>query len=119
MAKLNDLRWLISNSSLKNLRCIACPDMLDQTFDSVTILDNIEMLKWIRQHELVLTNGYLFLNQNKKEIYETIESLKKEGCAGLGIKIKNVFTDLPRDIIEAAVQYQLSIIEIPYFYSLS
>jgi PucR family transcriptional regulator, purine catabolism regulatory protein len=119
MTMLSDLRWLISNSSLKNLKCIACPDMMDQTFDSVTIIDNIKMLKWIRQHELVLTNGYLFLNQNKEEIYKTIETLKKEGCAGLGIKIKSVFTDLPRDIVEAAVQYQLSIIEIPYFYTLS
>lgn len=119
MTMRSNMRWLLYDSRLKNMKCLTCPDKMGQVFDSVTIIDNIEMLKWVRQNELVLTNGYLFLNQEKDEIIRIITVLKEAGCAGLGIKTKTVFTELPHDIIEAAVQCQLPIIEIPYFHTLS
>lgn len=78
------------------MKCLTCPDRMRQVFDSVIIIDNIEMLKWVRQKELVLTNGYLFLNQEKSETKRVITALKETGCAGLGIKAKTVFTELPQ-----------------------
>lgn len=112
------LNWLFYESGLKNIRCMACSDMGDSRFDRVNNIDNPNTVRWIKQDELIITTGYLFADDEKKQI-QLIDELKEVGCAGLGIKIKSFFEEIPECMIKEAEKVRLPLFEIPYYYSLS
>lgn len=112
------LRWLVEDSGLKNLRCLTRGDDLNRTFESVNILDNPDVLKWIKKNELVLTTGYIFRDDPALQ-YTILHELKKIGCAALCIKIKRFFEEIPASIVAEAMQIGLPIIELPFFYPFS
>ena len=112
------LRWLIENSSLKNLRCVACPEKLAVAITSVNILDNPDVIKWIKENELILTSGYLIMNDEALQI-KLIHDLHQVGCAALGIKVRRYFQSIPDSMIQEAERLGLPIIELPFFYSFS
>ena len=61
------LRWLIESSSLENLHCVSWPEKLDTPISSVNVLDNLDVVKWIKPNELVLTSGYLFVDDEQEQ----------------------------------------------------
>ncbi len=113
-----DLNWLFYESGLKNLRCMACHHMGDQKFDRVNNIDNPNTIRWIKQDELIITTGFIFADDEKEQI-KLIDELKEVGCAGLGIKIKSFFKEIPKSMIAEAEKVGLPLFEIPYYYSLS
>ena len=112
------LRWLIEGSSLENLRCMACPDKLDTPITSVNILDNLDVVKWIKPNELVLSSGYLFLNDEGLQ-RQLIRDLRQVSCAALCVKSRRFFQTIPEAMIQEAAQAGLPLIELPFFYSFS
>ena len=52
------LEWLITASGLKNIKCVACDDLPNARFDGVSVLDNPDAIRWVKQDELVITSGY-------------------------------------------------------------
>lgn len=112
------LDWLINRSSLNNLKCLTNTDILSVKIDSVNILDNPDVLKWIKKDELVITTGYIFKDSEDLQ-FNILRELKNIGCSGLGIKIKRFFDTIPENIINAANDIGLPIIEIPFYYSFS
>lgn len=112
------LRWLINESKLVNLRCVACSDKLDTPIESVNILDNPDVVKWIKHNELALTTGYL-IKDNTERQRKIIHDLYDVGCSALCIKIKRFFKSIPDVMIDEAEKVGLPLIEIPFFYSFS
>lgn len=112
------LKWLIYESKLDNLRCMTCPDKLETPIASVNILDNPDVVKWIKRNELVLTTGYL-LKDNPERQRKIIHDLYEAGCSAMGIKIKRFFKSIPAVMINEAEKVGLPLIEIPFFYSFS
>lgn len=112
------LKWLIYESRLDNLRCVTCPDKLDTPITSVNILDNPDVVKWIKHNELVLTTGYIF-KDNPERQRKIIHDLSDAGCSALCIKIKRFFKNIPELMIEEAEKAGLPLIEIPFFYPFS
>ena len=78
------LRWLIESSSLENLHCVACSDKLDTPISSVNVLDNLDVVKWIKPNELVLSSGYLFMDDESLQ-RQLVQELHQVGCSALGI----------------------------------
>lgn len=113
-----NLEWLVAASGLKNIRCIACSHLLKTKFDSVSVMDNPEGIRWVKQDELVITSGYPLL-KSIEEQKKIIRELKEIGCVGLGIKVRGYFKEIPREMIEEASKVGLPLLEIPYYYSLS
>ncbi|MDY4078955.1 MAG: PucR family transcriptional regulator ligand-binding domain-containing protein [Clostridium sp.] len=112
------LDWFINNSSLNNLKCLSGNKYMNNEIESVNILDNPDVLKWIKKNELVLTTGYIFQDNPELQL-NIIRELKEIGCAGLGIKIKRFFKSVPQNMIEEAERIGLPIIEMPFYYSFS
>ncbi|MHB8064293.1 MAG: PucR family transcriptional regulator [Ruminiclostridium sp.] len=112
------LKWLIYESKIDNLRCMTCPEKLDTPITSVNILDNPDVVKWIKHNELVLTTGYIF-KDNPERQRRLIRDLYEAGCAALCIKIKRFFRSIPAVMIDEAEKVGLPLIEIPFFYSFS
>ena len=112
------LRWLIENSSLENLRCLACCEKLDTPIKSVNVLDNPDVVKWIKPGELVLSSGY-FLFDDEQLQRQLIRDLRQAGCAALCIKTKRFFQTIPDAMVEESSAVGLPLIELPFFYSFS
>lgn len=112
------LEWLINNAELNNLKCVAGEKNLNNPLLSVNILDNPDVVRWIKKDELVLTTGYLFKDDPEAQI-NIIRELKETGCCALGIKIKRFFQTIPKIMIEEAEKVGLTLIEIPFYYSFS
>lgn len=113
-----DLEWLITKSGLKNIRCITGKNLLGTRLDGVSVMDSPNSTRWIKQDELVVTTGYFLLNDEKNQ-REVVREAKKNGCAGMGIKIKSYFDEIPAVMIQEAEKIELPLLEIPYYYSLS
>lgn len=112
------LEWLINNAELNNLKCVAGKKNLKNPLLSVNILDNPDVIRWIKKDELVLTTGYLFKDDPEAQI-NIVRELKETGCCALGIKIKRFFQTIPKIMIEEAEKIGLTLIEIPFYYSFS
>ena len=112
------LEWLINNAELNNLKCVAGEKNLNTPLLSVNILDNPDVIRWIKKDELVLTTGYLFKDDQEAQI-NIIRELKETGCCALGIKIKRFFQTIPKIMIDEAEKVGLTLIEIPFYYSFS
>ena len=77
------LDWLIHRSTLKDLELLTCADLADTVITGINILDNPDTVKWFHPGELVLTTGYIFLDdeklQEQYELYgETIENVNAQ-----------------------------------------
>lgn len=112
------LRWLIENSSLENLHCVSCPEKLDTPISSVNVLDNLDVVKWIKPNELVLTSGYLLMDSEAQQ-RQLIQDLRQVGCSALCIKTRRFFQSIPEAMLQESERVGLPLIELPFFYSFS
>lgn len=112
------LEWLITASGLKNIKCVACDDLPNARFDGVSVLDNPDAIRWVKQDELVITSGY-FLVDDAQAQKRIIHELKEAGCAGLGVKIRDYLQELPETMVSEAAMAGLPLLELPFYYSLS
>lgn len=112
------LDWLVNHSQLNNLRCLSSHKNINNIIESVNILDNPDVLKWIKKNELILSTGYFFQDDEQMQI-SILHELKAIGAAAIGIKIKRFFDTIPERMIEEGEKIGLPIIEIPFYYSFS
>lgn len=113
-----NIDWLIHNSGLNNLRLLTGISHTDTEIGSVNILDNPDVLKWLKSGELILTTGYI-LKDNPQLQRSIIRDLKEIGCAALGIKIRRFFRTIPEAMLDEARRLDFPIIELPFFYGFS
>lgn len=114
----NSLKWLLHESGIKNLKCVAGSGQLSNIVEEVSVLDNPNTLRWVKPKELVLTSGYLLLD-NEELQKQIVYELHDAGCAGLAIKSKSYFEEFPRAMIDEANKVGFPLLEIPFYYSLS
>ena len=113
------LEWLLQQSGLKGLRCITGESMLrKKKFQGISVLDNPNATRWVKEGELVITSGYI-LEEQKEKNATIIKELIEAGCTGLGIKTKSYLKEVPEELIELAKENDFPVIDIPFYYSLS
>ena len=112
------VKWLITSERLNNFKCVAGEEHIDSIITSVNILDNPDVVKWIKRDEFVLTTGYI-LKDDVELRRSIIRELKETGCAGLGFKIKRFFNSVPAEMIDEANRVGLPLIEMPFYNSFS
>lgn len=113
------LEWLLQQSGLKGLRCITGESLLrKKKFQGISVLDNPNATRWVKEGELVITSGYI-LEEQKEKNATIIKELIEAGCTGLGIKTKSYLKEVPEELIELAKENDFPVIDIPFYYSLS
>lgn len=110
--------WLVHRSTLKDLELLTCADLADTVITGVNILDNPDTVKWFHSGELVLTTGYIFLDDEdlQKQIFQ---NLKDAGCAAVALKTRRFFQEIPEHMLRLSEEIRLPLIELPYYYSLA
>lgn len=112
------LNWLLKTSGLKNIKLLTSPTSLNTPISSVNVLDNPDVLKWFQRDELILTTGFVF-KEHPEMMATSIKALKEAGCCALGIKVPRYFRTVPEELLQLATEYELPLLELPFFYSFS
>lgn len=112
------INWLLHHSTLKNLKLLTCQELSNTEITGVNILDNPDSIQWLKPGELILTTGYIFID-NPALQENTIRGLKNAGCSALCIKTRRFFETIPSFMKEIAQEVGLILIELPLDYSLA
>jgi len=109
---------ILEIKEIDGLKLVAGKQGSDNIISNVNILDNPDTFDWLIAGDLLLTTGYIFKDDvlfQKKLIQELFE----RNCAGLGVKVKRYFEQVPEIMLNEADRLGFPIIEIPFKYSLS
>lgn len=112
------IKDMLNIDELQDLTLVTDNQGIDNIITHVITMDNPEMVRWMKNGELLLTTGYNFIENDSMQ-KQLVMELANTGCSGLGIKIKRYFKKAPKIIVEEAQKVGLPIIEIPYYYTLS
>lgn len=112
------LKWLLEESTIPHLKLLTHHQHLDGQITGVNIIDSPDMAQWIKPGELVLSSGYIFVNEPDMQ-EQIIQELKNSGCAAIGIKAKRFFPEIPANMLKLSESIGLPIIQLPYEHSLS
>ena len=85
---------------------------------NANIIDNPDSFEWFTAGDFILTTGFIFKDDPNLQ-RKLVKELADQNCAGLGIKVKRYWNEIPKVIIEEANLRGFPIIEIPYTYSLA
>lgn len=110
--------WLLEQNTLGPFRLLAGEQGLGNSITSVNIMDNPDTIQWLTQGELILTTGYLFL-ENTWLRNNAITELSRKGCAGIGFVLKRYMDQLPQEMRDQADSLGFPIISVPYERSLA
>lgn len=108
-----EVGWLLQQHEIEGMKLIAGEKGLQKVMEKVNLLDNPDMIRWIKDGEFLITAGYI-LNEDQQLQQTFISELEKHHCVGLGIKLKRYMDKVPQVMLEQAEEYSLPIIELPY-----
>lgn len=98
-------------------RIVAGENGMTRDVHSVNMMDAPDIIDFLKPDELLVTTGYS-IKDDSGALVELVRKMAKKGCAGLGIKTRRFFAEVPPDVIRAANALAFPIIELPYDYSL-
>lgn len=91
---------------------------LDSIVLNVNIMDAPDIWNWVKPGDLILTTAYIIKDDPMLQ-ESLIRKLVSSGCAGLGIKTKRFFLEIPTIMKEVANELNFPILELPLTLSLS
>lgn len=116
--KLLTIKDLLEIKAISGLKIVAGEKGIDNVISLVNIIENPDKFDWLSSNELLLSTGYIF-KDNEELQNRIIKELAEINCAGLIIKIKRYFEQVPQNMIDLANEYGFPLLELPYEYTLS
>lgn len=104
---------------MKNSKVIAGAKGISNIISNVNVMADPDIMSWVGGGEFLLTTGYSLNKVSTEEQVKLIEEAKKQGLAGLGVKIKPYLESMPTEVIQLAEKIGFPIIEINQEISLS
>jgi len=102
---------LLRIGPLKTSQVVAGHQNLDNVVKGVTIIEAPDIVNWLSGGELLLTSLYSGPGEGMN-YREFIQKLAEKEVSALAIKIRRFVQDIPQDIMDAANEYGLPIIEL-------
>jgi len=99
---------LLKIGPLKTSQIVAGYQGIDNVVKGVTIIEAPDIVKWISGGELLLTGLY----SRPDDYREYIKNMAEKGVAALAIKVRRFVQCIPPEIIDAANEHGLPIIEL-------
>jgi purine catabolism regulator len=104
--------------ALKHCRLLAGAEGLNRVVTSVNQMEVPDLVNWMQAGQLIVTTGY-FIRNDVNEQRQLILDLARKGSAGLAIKIRRFFQNIPQHMIHLADELRFPLIEIPEEYNIS
>ncbi|MHA6484299.1 PucR family transcriptional regulator [Paenibacillus sp. strain BS8-2] len=111
------LKDLIHIPSLRNARVAAGEQGLHRSVSSVNMMDAPDIIHYLKPDELLLTTAYAIKDQ-PDSLEALVTHMADAGCAGLAIKTKRFFEEIPASVIDEANRRNFPILELSLEYSL-
>ncbi len=112
------VKELLGLDKLKSIELAAGKAGAERAVTGAVMLDNPEMVDWMREGELLLTTGYV-LKENPDLQDDILDALIKNKASGLAIKTRRYFDEIPCSITDKAEELTFPILRLPYYMSLS
>ena len=109
---------LFEIQAIDGLKIVAGEKGIDNEISIVNIIENPEAFDWLSPNELLLSTGYIFKDNEDLQI-RILNELSAINCAGLVVKMKRYFENLPQKMIDHANELGFPLIELPFEYTLS
>ena len=104
--------------AMAHCRVLAGEEGLGRAVTSVNQMEVPDLVNWTKEGQLIVTTGY-FIRDDVNEQRQLLLDLSKKGSAGLAIKIRRFFQNIPQHMISLADQLKFPLIEIPEEYNIS
>ena len=112
------LGWFLYETPIDNLEFIGKEEDLLKPITGISVLDNPDGVRWIKKHEIILTTGYIFLNDLKLQ-KQVIADLHAIDCTAFCIKVKRFFDKIPDSLIKEAEKYGVPLVSVPFYHGYS
>ncbi|UOQ56849.1 helix-turn-helix domain-containing protein [Leucobacter allii] len=108
------LRTLLAERSL-NLEAVHVPEyLLDRSIRWVTVTEMVDPAPYLLGDELILTLGSAWEDPDSPEIERFVQRISSVGVTAVGIAVGLSHEVVPQRMIDAASQYGLPLISVPY-----
>lgn len=111
-AELLTLRDVLVTSSFQGTEVLAGSSGLDRVVSSVNIMENPDIIPWVKSRELLITVGYS-LAERGEDLATLIEELADLNLAGFGVKLGPYITEVSTDALDVADRRDFPILSLP------
>jgi PucR family transcriptional regulator, purine catabolism regulatory protein len=105
-------------SAMEHCRVLAGAEGLGRPVTSVNQMEVPDLVNWTKEGQLIITTGY-FIRNDVNEQRQLLLDLSEKGSAGLAIKIRRFFQNIPQHMISLADELRFPLIEIPEEHNIS
>ncbi|GBF77977.1 PucR family transcriptional regulator [Paenibacillus sp. 598K] len=84
---------------------------------SVNIMDAPDIIHYLKPHELLLTTAYA-IKDHPEALLTLVGHMAEVGCAGIALKTKRFFEEVPEAVVRLADELAFPIIELSLDYSI-
>lgn len=106
-----ELQTLLSIRPYASASVVAGKNGLTRTVQNINMMDAPDILTFLKEGELLVTTGYHF-KEKEENLLQLVEGMAKKQCAGLAIKTKRFFEQVPSSICELAEKLNFPIIDL-------
>jgi len=112
MGELLTLREVLATPSFQDTEILAGSRGLDRVVSSVNVMENPDIIPWVKNRELLITVGYS-LTRREKDLANLIEDLADQELAGFGVKLGPYVTEVGADALDTANRRDFPILSLP------
>ncbi|TYR81665.1 PucR family transcriptional regulator [Priestia megaterium] len=106
-----ELQTLLRIPVYANASVVAGQKGLTRKVHNVNMMDAPDILSFLKEGEFLVTTGYHF-KEKEESLLHLVEGMAKKHCAGLAIKTKRFFEQVPPSICELAERLNFPIIDL-------
>ncbi|NLI55345.1 MAG: PucR family transcriptional regulator [Clostridiales bacterium] len=107
-----ELRQVLAKYPLSMAHVLTGAEGLDTPVTKFGVLDAPDATMFVQEHELVVTSGFIFSN-NEALLLDVVKQLIHKKAAAFGVKLERKYVNIPASILEYAQQHSFAIISLP------
>ncbi len=106
------LREVLATPGFQDTEVLAGASGLDRVVSSVNVMENPDIIPWVKKRELLITVGYSLAGR-EKDLAALIEDLADQDLAAFGVKLGPYVTAVDADALDAANRRSFPILSLP------
>lgn len=106
------LREVLEEPNFAGTEVLAGASGLDRVVSSVNVMENPDIIPWVKQDELLITVGYSLQNRGEG-LSELIADLDDRSLAGFGVKLGPYLTAVEDSVLAEADRRRFPILALP------
>ena len=107
------VREVLEAPNFAGTEVLAGSSGLDRVVSSVNVMENPDILPWVKPNELLITVGYSLQGRGGAQMVAFLEELNSKGLAAFGLKLGPYVANLARSVLAASERLGFPILALP------